>query len=190
MLIIYSHPKRSGFSGFFLKKVLEKLNKAKIKYEVIDLYKDNFNPVLSAEEHYTSGGYQIADEVKIIQDKITASKHLIFIHPLWWQSIPAILKGFFDRVLTPRFAFKYIGKYPLGLLKDKRAVVFTHSAGPKLFTILYAGNKALRTVVKDTLGFCGIKTKGYLLGSATKLDSNKEIEIDKMVSKGIKFLKI
>ena len=188
MLIIYAHPNKLGFSGYFLKSIQEKLEKEKIKYEILDLYAMSYDPVLKKEEHYTTGNHKISDQNKEIQEKIKEAKQLIFIYPIWWQNIPAILKGFLDRIFTPRFAFRYVNNFPKGLLKNKKAVIFTHTAGPRIFTKLIAGDRGLKVLGKDTLSFCGIKTKGFILSGARKLDEDKKNKINKIIKKGLKFL--
>jgi len=67
-------------------------------------------------EHGYSKRTELEPDLLVAQQKITWADHLVIIHPVWWGSVPAQLKGFFDRVLLPGFAFKYREK---GLLWDK-----------------------------------------------------------------------
>jgi NAD(P)H dehydrogenase (quinone) len=189
MLIIYANPNKLGFSGFFLKSIQKELQRKKIQYEVLDLYEMNYESALKIEEHYTSGHYEISDQNKEIQEKIANTNKLIFIYPIWWQNMPAILKGFVDRVFTPRFAFRYIGKFPMGLLKNKKAVVFTNSGAPRLLSKFIFGDRGIKVMTQDTLKFCGIKAKNYSLGSARELNDSQKLKIEKLVNKGLKFLK-
>lgn len=187
-LIIYAHPSREGFCGTYLSVVTECLQSKNVDFDVIDLYTIGYDPVLKKEEHYTSGGYDVSDQNKDFQKMITDAKNLIFIYPTWWQGMPAMLKGFFDRVFVPRFAFEYKGNMPSGLLKSHRAVVFTTSAGPRIFTRLIAGDRAMKNITRDILCFCGVKVRGVALGSARKLDDKKTREIQKNVQKALNFL--
>lgn len=182
-LIIYAHPETPGFCPEILNQVEKKLKKDKQGYEVLDLYKMKFNPVLMSNEHYTSGNKEITQETKEIQKKITDSKRLIFIFPLWWYSCPAILKGFFDRVLTPHFAYKYEGPIPKKLLKGKEAILFYTSGGPKI----YYGLMSFKHLhcIKDTLKFVGISYKIYQFASARNLDNKRKKEIKNVVSKAL-----
>jgi len=97
--------------------------------------------------------------------------------------MPAILKGFFDRVITPRFAFKYEGLIPKGLLKGKKAIVFFTTGGPTPFYKL-TGNQPKRNITM-ILKFCAIKTKVYQFGSAKKLTKDRKIKIEKTVKKAL-----
>ncbi|MBW2998048.1 NAD(P)H-dependent oxidoreductase, partial [Candidatus Woesearchaeota archaeon] len=110
-----------------------------------------------------------------------------FIYPTWWNSMPAMLKGFLDKVFTGDYAFKYINGIPRGLLKGK-AAVFTTSGAPNIFYFLFLRNISLKLVTKFTLKFCGIKSKGYCLGGAHILNEKNKKRIEKMVNCGLKYL--
>jgi NAD(P)H dehydrogenase (quinone) len=187
-LIIYSHPNHTGFCGTYLKEIEKILKKEKQEYELIDLYKIKYNPILSNNEHYTSGNYHKAKDTLVFQEKIKHAKKLIFIYPTWWQTLPAILKGFIDRVFVSHFAFKYENGFPRGLLKNKKAIVFTSAGGPRLYSRVILCDKALRVMTKDILNFCGIKSKGFPIGSATKLTPKKIEEIKKTAIRSMKYL--
>jgi len=188
LLIIYAHPNKKGHSGYFLKTIQTTINKRNIKYEILDLYKMNYDPILKNEEHYTFGHKIISKENLEIQEKIKIASALIFIYPIWWQNVPAILKGFFDRVFTSGFSFRFKGVFPIGLLKGKKAVIFTNSAGPTIFTRFFTGYRGVKVIAKDVLQFCGIKTRSYLVGSAKNLNQKQQQKIIKLVNKGLNFL--
>ena len=110
-LIIYAHPNKEGNCGKILNFTEKTLKEKNIGYELIDLYENKYNPCLLDKEHYTSGKFEISEQNKAFQKQIQENKNIIFIYPIWWGSMPAILKGFFDRVFTSRFAFKYKKKF-------------------------------------------------------------------------------
>ncbi|MFA6073416.1 MAG: NAD(P)H-dependent oxidoreductase [Candidatus Woesearchaeota archaeon] len=187
--IIYAHPLRDGHNALILQKIETELKEKKEKYEVLDLYKMKYDPVFTAEELNRGGKKVISPINKKLQDTIQKSDNLIFIYPIWWNSPPAILKGFIDRVFSAGFAFKYtkttLGTRPIGLLKGKKALVYTTSGGPNFFFKYFAGSRGSKVVAKDTLGFCGIKTKAFHYGNATKVTPNTEKKLEKLVKKGI-----
>lgn len=183
MIIIYSHPNRTGHCGYILEQLEKQLKISGKEYTVWDLYQMNFDPLLKNNEHYTSGHTNIAPEIKILQNKILTENEFVFIYPIWWSSTPAILKGFFDRVFTSHYAFEYRNNIPVGLLKNKKATIIATSGGPAWFTKILAWNTAIRNVTKGTLNFCGIKAKGYLIGSATKFTIKQKRKIEKLVIK-------
>jgi NAD(P)H dehydrogenase (quinone) len=188
VLIIYAHPHTRGFSGAFLSAVTQRLDEKGVSYDVLDLYRMGFDPVLKEAEHYTSGGYDVTEENRTIQQKITQARCLIFIYPTWWQNVPAIMKGFADRIFTSRFAFRYEHNVPIGLLKGRRAAVLTSAGGPRIYTWLFTGDRALRVMVRDLLRFCGITAKGFAIGGARTLTDKKKKKITRIVDRAVKYL--
>jgi NAD(P)H dehydrogenase (quinone) len=187
-LLVYAHPNHKGHCGCFLQEIKKELERRKEPYEVLDLYAIGYDPVLKADEHYSSGSCSVAPQNKEFQAKIGNAKRLVFVFPVWWQSMPAILKGFIDRVLVAGFAFRYVGKVPKGLLQGRKAAVFTSSGAPRFFTKMLYGDRALKGMVGDTLGFCGIATRGFSVGGATTLTPANEAAIAKTVRRGLDFL--
>ena len=182
MLIIYAHPNKKGHCGFILEKVLKKLKTKNLKYDLLNLYASDFNPVLKNEEHYTSGGKKVTSKNKQIQKMLMENDKLIFIYPTWWNGTPAILKGFFDRILVSGYAFEYRLGIPRGLLNKKKAAVITTTGGSVFVEKIILGNHSLSVVTRHTLNFCGIKAKGWMIGSATKLTDKNKNKIKKKVS--------
>ncbi|MFH1610686.1 MAG: NAD(P)H-dependent oxidoreductase [Patescibacteria group bacterium] len=187
MLIIYSHPNKKGHSGEYLKQLEEKLKEKEIKYDILDLYQIKFDPVLYPNEHYVSGNKNISEKTKEIQKRIKKENKFIFIYPTWWNNMPAILKGFFDKVFVGNFAFEYINHRPIGLLKGK-AVIFSSSGAPRIWAKFIAKDRALKSVTKDILKFCNLKAKAYLVGWANELNEKQKKKISKVVKKGLKYL--
>jgi NAD(P)H dehydrogenase (quinone) len=197
-LIIYAHPKKEGHNAYILDRVKASLKKRKIKFDLIDLYEDGFDPVLSAKEHYTSGGFEKSEQTLEYQEKIKKANNLIFIYPVWWGVGPAILKGFFDKVLTPRFAYRYqnlpfpifgLKARPIGLLKGKRAAVFMTIGTPRWIHVLYTRNAQQFIIKWNILKFCGLKTKGYTLGNCgMPLDDRTRDRVERFVRGGLRWL--
>lgn len=188
MLIIYAHPNHDGHCGYILKQFKKHFKKNKTPYQLLDLYKLKYDPVLKQSEHYTSGNYHISTETKEYQELIQKERQFIIIYPTWWNGPPAILKGFFDRTLTSRFAFKYSENgFPTGLLQGKVAV-FTTTGGHLLIEKIILRNRSLNVIVKNTLNFCGFKAKGFMLGNATKFTERNKKLIQKKVILGLDYL--
>jgi NAD(P)H dehydrogenase (quinone) len=184
-LIIYAHPHTGGHCAEILKEVTQRLHNAKIKHDVIDLYRIKYDPVLHEAEHYTRGKRKISAENRKFQKMIADADSLIFIYPVWWGSMPAILKGFMDRVLTPGFAFRYEGSRPIGLLHGKHALIYQTTGSPWFFN-LFMG--CARKLMKYELFFCGIRSKVCVLSSARKFDAKAKKRIARMVPKGLVWL--
>ncbi|MBT3304698.1 NAD(P)H-dependent oxidoreductase [Candidatus Woesearchaeota archaeon] len=179
-LIIYAHPNKKGHNGFLLEQIKQRLT----DYEVIDLYNMKYNPVLSDEELYSKKPFKINADTKSFQTKIKQATNLIFIYPLWWGTMPAILKGFFDKTFTTGFSYEFKNKMPKGLLKGKRASVFITTGAPKFLSIFMGRFK--RHIKKDILQFCGIKTKVFPIGSCFVFNDKQKVKIQRLIRKVLK----
>ena len=149
----------------------------------------------------------VSDTNKSIQKKISNADRLIFIYPVWWNTMPAILKGFFDRVFTAGFAYRYkpvipamiraklLMRYafvtrfdygiPMPLLKGKKAIVFLTTGAPKI-AFFITGNRFKKLIKRDILGFFGIKSKIYHIDNCRKLNEYQIEKIKRTVKKGLK----
>ena len=188
ILIIYAHPNTIGHCSTILKEIQTNLDSKNIEYELIDLYKIKYDPILHENEHYTAGNFHITKQNREIQEKIKQTNKFIFIYPVWWNTMLAVLKGFFDRVLTPNFAYYFKGRIPVKLLKGKKALVFISLSSPDILSYFFMGDRARRIIKKEILGFCGIKSKVYKIGNATKLTPKQMKKIKAVVKKGLPYI--
>lgn len=154
-LIIYAHPNPSSFNAAIKNKIIATLGTAQAAYTVIDLYAENYNPVLSLKE--MKG--EVSSETIKYQELITKSTSIIFVFPVFWFRAPAILEGFLDKVFIPGFAYRFkqiIGKYgmPVPLLKDKEVLtIVTHGAPALPVKIIYVNAVKYRFLL-GFLSFC------------------------------------
>jgi NAD(P)H dehydrogenase (quinone) len=187
-LIIYAHPdvnNELSFNSLILKETEDFLKSKNEQCEIIDLYREKFNPILTKEELYDKDQGKMSADIKKYQQKITESQRIIFIYPIWWSTMPAILKGFFDRVFTSGFAFKYESGIPKKLLGGRTAIVFVSTGAPKIASLIFTGGRFANIIQNDILGFCGIKTKVHQFGGARKLTDNMKADIKKVVRKAL-----
>ena len=152
VLIIYAHPSSESFNHALLESFLAGLRRAGHTYEVLDLYRHDFDPVIRNLNSRT----EVTDDIKVYQKKIKMADCLAFVYPIFWYRAPAILEGFIDRVITAGFAFRYIKSIPRGLLSDKKAVVIETYGGPFWYYRFLFGNIPWRRF-KAVLRFCGIR---------------------------------
>lgn len=124
-LVIYAHPDSQSFCHAIKEEFVEVLKAHGKEVVVRDLYAENFDPVLRNKElKGTLKSSDIAEEIKIEQAYIKWADVITFIYPIWWSHMPAILKGYIDRIFTENFAFKVSDKNILeGLLTDKRVIL-------------------------------------------------------------------
>jgi NAD(P)H dehydrogenase (quinone) len=104
VLIIFCHPTRESFCGSILSAVLEELGSQGHEAEVLDLYAEGFDPVLSKAE-WQSYETLVQPEIQRYADQTRRNDGLIWIFPTWNYGMPAILKGYVDRIWKPNIAF-------------------------------------------------------------------------------------
>lgn len=92
-------------------------------------------------------------------EKIKWCDHMVWIHPVWWGGLPAILKGFIDRVFLPGFVFQYRENSVWWdkLLIGKSARIITTLDQPSWYYWLMFGRPSVNQLKKSTLEFCGVK---------------------------------
>lgn len=162
--IIVASNNENSYSHEIVNKLKTKLNTNNVEYEIIDLYKDNFNPVMTQiqEKLYNEG--ETDDElVKSYQQIIKDTDELTLVFPLWFNNVPAILKGFFDKVFIKEFAFTEVDNKPKGLLTNiKSGVVISTSESNTDYIEEELKNPIENVIVKGTLGICGIDNVQYI----------------------------
>jgi NAD(P)H dehydrogenase (quinone) len=104
VLVVFCHPTRESFCGSILTVVLEELSARGHQAEVLDLYSEQFDPVLSKAE-WLSYGETISPGIQEYANQIRRSDGLIWVFPTWNYGMPAILKGYVDRIWKPNIAF-------------------------------------------------------------------------------------
>ena len=157
ILIVYTHPNSTSFNHAILDSISIGLEKAGHAVRIKDLYKENFDPVLHAEDLANLQVGDIPERIGRQQEDLLWAEGLVFIYPLWWFDRPAMLKGWFDLVLTNGLAFEYSDKGVRGLLKHKKALVIITAGGSKQYFIDTDALQLIHRPVTDgTLSFCGI----------------------------------
>ncbi|MDO1450715.1 NAD(P)H-dependent oxidoreductase [Rhodocytophaga aerolata] len=161
-VIIYAHPNAQSLNGHLKRVAVEHLTKNGHQVEVRDLYQLNFNPVLSSEDMAGQRKGQVVEEVKREQEYIAWADCLTFIYPIWWTGLPAILKGYIDRVFSYGFAYRYDQGIQKGLLAGKRAVIInTHGKSHTEYAD-WGMDKALSlTSDKGIYTYCGLEVKQH-----------------------------
>jgi putative NADPH-quinone reductase len=124
--IVFSHPWHGSFNKAILDAITTKLTLEEKEFQVIDLHKDGFNPVFSENElSVYNQGKALDPLISKYQEYISKTDQIVFIFPNWWNTVPGILKGFFDKVLLKDFAFNYEGGFTPLLSIDKTLVITT-----------------------------------------------------------------
>ena len=97
-LVVYAHPNPKSFCHAIKEEIVVRLKEQGAIVDVRDLYQMGFNPVLSANDFMQLAQKKIPADIQKEQDLVAGADTIIFIYPVWWFSMPAILKGYVDRV--------------------------------------------------------------------------------------------
>ena len=178
ILIIKAHPSTKGFTH----RITNAYRKAKEKLgndvEVLDLYKTDFKQDYLTFENLREIPFDpICD---VVQAKIKEADELVFVHPMWWFTMPAIMKNFIDVNFGLGFAYKYkkfpiLKGVPIGLLRGKTARIFVTCDGAKwMYKLIMSPYKFIWKY--GILRFVGIKTKSITLFDRMRWKSPEELE--------------
>lgn len=126
-LVVFAHPNPKSFNRAILDTIVNDLQSKNVELRVKDLYNRTFNPVLSGKDFEQIFSGKTPEDIAAEQADVTWANTLIFVYPIWWWGPPAILKGWFERVFSNGFAYKYTPEGPKGLLTNKKALVITTS---------------------------------------------------------------
>ncbi len=170
--VVLSHPEPSSFAA-----ALARAAAGSLGTPLVDLYADGFEPRLSAadfteratperlqpmdEQAHASRTGTFAPDLAPYIDRLRACDLLVLVQPLWWFSMPAIAKGFIDRVFANGVAYDYPGTPPwTGPLQDKRVLpIFTSSYAEDDFVPGRAGSvdQVLFPILYGTLAYTGMQ---------------------------------
>jgi len=151
IFIVYGHYSDQSFNAAIRDTFIETAKQQGHSIDCVDLYKENFDPVFRGEE---------PDKTVIDQrERIKKCDIIVLIAPIWNFRMP-------DKVLAPPFAFtfkKVWGNYgyPIGNLKDKKAVIFCTYGSPRLAITTFFLNLPIRRLKRGVFHICGIRDIKY-----------------------------
>lgn len=155
LLIINAHPDKNSFNYALSEAYISGVDKSKWEVEIVNLIDLDFNPILKYGYRQPT---ELEPDLLDALEKIKSAQHLVWFFPMWWYSVPALLKGFIDRVFLPGIAFEYVEGKPLPkkLFTGKTALMIVTADTPRWYDWLFMGSPAIRQFKRGTLQFCGI----------------------------------
>jgi NAD(P)H dehydrogenase (quinone) len=190
VLVVYAHPNPESFNHAVLEKFLGGLRSKNHEVEILDLYAQGFDPLLTAADLASFQAGETPADIQAQQARVARAEGLAFIFPIWWSSLPAILKGWIDRVFSLGFAYAFTEEGPVGLLKQQKALLITTSGGDQAFFDHSGIQKAIQmTVDIGIFGFTGIpKIQHEFFYNVVQIDqSAREAYLEKAYSLGLEF---
>ncbi|RAI58996.1 NAD(P)H-dependent oxidoreductase [Roseicella frigidaeris] len=181
ILLIACHPREDSYNAALRQAVQAALEGQGHEIRLRDLYAEGFRPALSAAEHRVTNepGRNRAGIEREVED-LRWAEALILIYPTWWYGMPAMLKGWFDRVWLPGVAFR-IGPGAIEpLLTRIRRIAVVTTYGSPVWLLWYLGWPDRRVVGRGLRRLCarGCRLDWHCL---TDMDRREPWELDRFL---------
>lgn len=158
--VVWSHPRSNSLTGHVVDSVIQQLSSVGFDVDVLDLQRENFDPVLGSEDEpdWDNINKKYSPEVHRLAERAQTSDVIIFVFPVWWYGLPAILKGYLDRVWNQGLL------YNSSKSNSIKSVLWVALAGLPQKSFEKRGYKdAIETILNDGVAeFCKIKNSNVL----------------------------
>lgn len=160
-LIVTAHPVENSLSHSLADRIAGKLREQGMQVEIADLHAEGFNPAMSRPDLdlYHGDASALPDDIQREQQRVDRADRLVFVFPIYWWSVPGLLKGWFDRVLTLNWAYKATedGRI-VGNLRDVPVHLIATAGTDASGFDKHGYSTAIQTqIVEGVFGFCGLK---------------------------------
>lgn len=164
LLTVFSHPIASSYPVAVMDAFHEPFSEHGHSIDVLDLHKESFDPRFTEDDHAHFWGGPIPDGIAQAHRRVEAADRLAFVFPVYWWSMPAMMKGWIERVFTGGWAYRYgsgvadRGKEPLNALLPGIPTMLVGVGGSKRGTYdKYGYAEAMRTQLDvGIFAYCGI----------------------------------
>jgi len=179
-VIVFNHPYHGSYCNAILKAVTNGLQTTNHEVDLIHLDNDKFNPVMQAGDlkGFKDGTPQDAQAINY-GERISNADHLIMIFPIWWEMMPAMTKGFIDKVIYPGIAYDCdnSGRYPKmtrrwNNLKSVTMITTMNTPSP-VYRLLF-GNAIKKAVFTGTFWKLGFKNRKWISFNMVKFVSDEK----------------
>jgi len=174
VVIVFNHPYEGSYCNAVLQSVTTGLKKAHHEVDLIHLDHDSFNPVMTAADLKGFRDKKPVDpKVLEYNDRIKNADHLIFIFPIWWELMPALTKGFIDKVIFPGIAYDYTNASNTRMKplwqQLKGVTLITTMNTPNWAYWLVFGNAIKKAVILGTFWKLGFKNRKWISLNMVKM---------------------
>jgi NAD(P)H dehydrogenase (quinone) len=155
VLVLHAHPNPESYNAALYRTVCEELIKAGHEVDACDLHAEDFQPVLTRAERV--GYHAVPANRAPVEDyvrRLEAAEALVLVYPVWNFGMPAMLKGFFDRVFLPGVSFKLVeGRVRPSLHNIRKLCIVTTYGGARWRALLMGDppRKIAMRVVRATI---------------------------------------
>lgn len=181
VVIVFNHPYDGSYCNAILQSVTKGLTKANHQIDLIHLDKDNFNPVMTSADLKGFRDKKSSDP-KVIEysNRIKEADHLVFIFPIWWELMPALTKGFVDKVIFPGVAYDYTNVQNTRMKplwnNLKGVTMITTMNTPNYLYWLIFGNAIKKAMILGTFWKIGFKNRKWISYNQVKQVSKEKRE--------------
>lgn len=167
LLVVHCHPVPESFGASLRDTVLQAARGAGHEVRLRDLYAENFDPVMSADER--RGYHEAGDNEIPVADHLADlrwAEGIVFVHPTWWYGQPAMLKGWLERVWVPHVAFTMpTERKPIGPgMTNIRLLGVVTTLGAPWWLWKYVGEPGRRTLLRGLRACCHRRCRTFWLG--------------------------
>ena len=184
-LLVVAHPCADSYTHACAAAATAGLGRGGHTVDVIDLYKEGFRPAMSLAERLA---YETDDPIldPVIADhaaRLKRAEAVVFVYPTWWSGLPAMLKGWLERVMVPGVGFTFdpgSGKVQPGLRNIRRIVGVSTYGSPRSYVMLINDN-GRRIITRALRMSCGIRARPtwlamYAFDTADDADRRRHLE--------------
>jgi putative NADPH-quinone reductase len=159
VLLIIAHPNPESFNHALADIIAQTTQQAGHTLLRRDLYAENFDPVMPANE--LARDAQLSPEIEHACQEVEQADRIAIVHPNWWSDAPAILRGWTDRCLRAGRAYNFVpdgqgGAKPVGLLRASKALVLNTANTPQTIEESAYGDPLQIHWAKVVFGLCGV----------------------------------
>lgn len=162
VVVVLSHPNPDGFGSASARVAVDALHAAGHRVTLLDLYGEGFDPVMSREElhRYQSRTPDTSGPLKRHIEAVTSADAIVFVYPTWWSGLPAVLKGWLERVMLPTVSFDFDGRNKVrpALTNIRRVVVISTYGSPRRY-VAAVNDNGLRILARAFRLTCGLRTR-------------------------------
>ncbi|MCC6468333.1 MAG: NAD(P)H-dependent oxidoreductase [Alphaproteobacteria bacterium] len=160
-LVIHAHPVETSYGAALRDCVMTTLTQAGHEVRLIDLYAEGFEPALSRAERLAY--HKPGENERNVERHIAHLKWaqaMVFVYPTWWYGLPAILKGWFDRVWLPHVTFTLPAQGRIrGLMDNVVRLVIVTTAGASWPWLTLMGNPGRHTIMRGVRALCHLRCR-------------------------------
>ena len=174
-LVVFCNPDEKSLCAAYRDEVVRLTLDTCNEVIVRDLYQIGFQPVLDMEDLAALKKGQTPDDIRVEQDYIRWADLITFVYPVWWTGLPALLKGYIDRVFASGFAYERTKEGTInGLLSGKNVIILNNMGNPYEYYEKIGMITSLEQTSDDGIfRFCGMEVLEHrFFGHLT--DSSKE----------------